>query len=548
MHDVPIEPLLLILTTGLLAGYLCRQVSLPPLVGYLVLGATLGEGVLGWIAEDAEQVEHLAELGVFFLLFSIGLELSLEELKRMRWHLILGGGTQMAFVAVPAMFVLCSLDWSLPAAAIVALAVSFSSTVLVFKSLGELGKTSTPVGRRALSILLFQDAALVPLLLCLPILAGTSNAASIADWIKLVAATATFLITTVGLRYLMNRWVIPRIARHRSPDLVVLMTLTTLGGITLFAYEIGLPPVLGAFAAGLAFGGNRWSEQVDSLILPFREAFSAVFFVSLGLLFDPSGVISHPAMVIGGFALLVLLKSLAAFVALVATGLPIKRSWRPSLGLAHVGEFAFVIILLGASSGVISFEQQKLLATVAGLTLFAAPFLIRWGFTDRIVESGDTGENPATSGSRRVADSSENERNCVVIGMGPVGRAVASRLETLGYVVHPVDSNPLNLQSFAQLGFMTVAGDAREEEVLRSAAADRSQIVVVCIAIDEVAVAIVRRARQLNQTAHIVVRCRYARSIDPLVKAGADDVISEEARSTRELVELIEQVDETTTP
>lgn len=540
MHDVPIEPLLLILTSGLLAGYLCRQVSLPPLLGYLLLGGALGEGVLGWVSEDADQVAHLAELGVFFLLFSIGLELSLEELKRMKWHLLLGGGTQMLLVAVPAALVLSRMGWSTTASILIALAVSFSSTVLVFKSLGELGKTSTPVGRRTLAILLFQDAALVPLLLCLPILAGSAEASSLGDWFRLIAATTAFLLTTVGLRYVMNGWVIPRIARHRSPDLVVLMTLTTLGGITLFAYRIGLPPALGAFAAGLAFGGNRWSEQVDSLILPFREAFSAVFFVSLGLLFDPMQIVNHPKAVLGGFVLLIALKLVAAFVALVMTGLPWRHAWRPSAGLAHVGEFAFVIILLGASSGVISPDQQKILATISGATLFAAPFLIRWGFVGWDIGLSEEPTEP------HPLDYVGTDRRCVVVGMGPVGRAVVGRLEVLGYEVHAIDSNPLNLQSFAQLGFATVAGDARDEKVLQSASVPQAQIVVVCVAIDEVAVAITARVRTMAPDAQIVVRCRYAVSVTALKEAGANTVISEEARSTRDLVAIVEQIDEQT--
>lgn len=536
MHDLSIEPLLLILTTGLLAGYACRQISLPPLIGYLALGAGLGEGALGWIASDLEEIEHLAELGVFFLLFSIGLELSLDELKRMRWHLTIGGGTQMLVVAIPTAITLNTFGWNLTASILVASALSFSSTVLVFKTLGEQGQTSTSVGRRTLSILLFQDAALVPILLCLPILAGSEGSASIVDWLKTAVATVAFLVTTVGLRVLMNKVVIPRIARHRSPDLVVLMTLTTLGGITLFAYRIGLPPALGAFAAGLAFGGNRWSEQVDSLILPFREAFAAIFFVSLGLLIDFREVIHQPVAIFVGVAAVIAIKSLAAFAALWATGLDVKKCARPSVGLAHVGEFAFVVILLGATSGVLTAEEQKLLATISGVTLFVAPFLIRWGFECTAAFAIDQDETDDTS----PVDTGDLERRCVVIGMGPVGRSIVGRLETLGYSVHAVDSNPLNLQSFAQLGFATVAGDGQKAEVLLSAGTAKAQIVMVCVAIDEVALSITSEVRRLNPTTRIVVRCRYANQVAPIREAGADIVISEEARSTQDLIEIVE--------
>jgi monovalent cation:H+ antiporter-2, CPA2 family len=537
MHSSFVEQLLIVLTTGLLSGAVCRQVGLPPLTGYLVIGALLSDGVLGWVSDDTDEVAHLAELGVFFLLFSIGLELSLEELRKMGRHLLIGGTAQMVLVALPVTMILLAREWSWNAALLVAAALAFSSTVLVFKSLGEMGQTSTPLGRRAVSILLFQDAALVPLLLGIPLLAGTGNGISPRDWLRLAGVSATFVVATIVLRQVMNRWLIPHITRYRSPDLVVLMTLTILGGVTLIADRIGLPPALGAFAAGLAFGGNRWSEQVDSLILPFREAFSAIFFVSLGLLIDVPGMLDNPLVVLVGGLLLMGIKTLAAALAFAATGRPLSKSWRPAVSLAHVGEFAFVLLLAGGTAGIIPASDQRQLITIAGATLLIAPVLIRWG----LKRSGDEVAAPEHAPEHLLlpADSS---RQCLVIGMGPVGRAVVSRLETMGYGVTAVDSNPLNLQAFAQHGFETVAGDATDESVLRSAEVTDVAVITICVPIDEVAREITERARRLNPTAQIIVRCRYALQISQIKAAGANLVLSEEARSTRDLVEAIERL------
>ncbi|MEW4527045.1 cation:proton antiporter [Maioricimonas sp. JC845] len=537
MHASLVEQLLVVLTTGLLAGYFCRQLSLPPLMGYLAVGALLSEGVLGWVSADADEIGHLAEVGVFFLLFSIGLELSLEELRRMGPHLIVGGLLQMALVAVPIALLLMLRDWTFNTSLLIAAALAFSSTVLVFRALGELGRTCTPLGRRTISILLFQDAALVPLLLCIPLLAGTGESATAAEWLRMAAVSFGFVVATLLLRLALNWWLIPRIARHRSPDLVVLMTLTILGGVTMIAHRLQLPPALGAFAAGLAFGGNRWSEQVDSLILPFREVFAAIFFVSLGLLIDVPGILREPQYVLGGLILLSAIKSMAATVALRATGIALKDCWRPAVSLAHVGEFAFVLILVGGSAGVIPPDEQRRMITIAGATLLLAPLLIRWGF------GGDATPAESEEGERhdvRLPD--DAGRSCLVIGMGPVGRAVASRLETHGYAVTAIDANPLNLQAFAQQGFPTVAGDAQHESVLSNAGAVDVQIIVICVPIDEVAQAITAQSRRLNNDARIVVRCRYASNREPLRRAGADVVISEEARSTRDLIEATERV------
>jgi monovalent cation:H+ antiporter-2, CPA2 family len=536
MHHPFVEQLLIVLTSGLLAGAVCRQAGLPPLMGYLVTGALLSDGVLGWVSDDTDEIAHLAELGVFFLLFSIGLELSLEELRKMGRHLLIGGSVQMLLVAAPVTAILLARDWQWNSALLVAAALAFSSTVLVFKSLGEMGQTSTPLGRRAVSILLFQDAALVPLLLAVPLLAGTDDGASAGDWVRLASISAAFVAATVVLRDVMNRWLIPQITRYRSPDLVVLLTLTILGGVTLVADRIGLPPALGAFAAGLAFGGNRWSEQVDSLILPFREAFSAIFFVSLGLLIDVLGMLGAPLVVLLGFLLLAGIKLLAAALAFAATGRRLSQCWRPAVSLAHVGEFAFVILLAGGTAGVISPEDQRQLITLAGATLLIAPVLIRWGLKrsedDTAADQLPAHPTLATDGGRR----------CVVIGMGPVGRAVVARLETMGYNVTAIDSNPLNLQAFAQYGFETVAGDATAESVLRSAGVMDATVITICVPIDEVAREITDRARRLNPSAQIIVRCRYAQQIAQIKAAGANLVLSEEARSTRDLVEAIEHL------
>ena len=533
-HQLFIEQLLILLMTGLVAGLVCRAWSLPPLMGYLAVGALIGGGGLGWVPAEEEEIKQLAELGVFFLLFSIGLELSPHELRRMGRYLLTGGPVQMALVAIPITILLVVLGWQLMTAILIGAALAFSSTVLVFKSLGELGQGSTPLGRRSIAILLFQDAALVPLLLCVPLLADPEETPGLGQWIRLAVISVCFLAGTVALRWFLTRVAIPRIARHRSTDVVVLLTLSVLGFVTLIAYELGLPPAIGAFAAGLAFGGNRWSEQIDSLILPFREVFAAIFFVSLGLLINLTSIAQEPVVMILGAVGLTLIKATAGTVAFRATGLPLKIAVRPAVGLAHVGEFAFVLLLFASSSDLITAEDEQRVLGIAGGTLLISPLLIRWGFRRR-------SEEPALEEAEEERVSlTPTQRSAVVIGMGPVGRAVLSRLETLGYEVCGVDLNPLNLQAFAQFGIPVVAGDATNESVLRSAGASASGLLIVCVPVDEVAVRVTLAARHLNPSAHIYVRCRYAKSRSTLINSGADFVVAEEAQSATELVRVIE--------
>jgi monovalent cation:H+ antiporter-2, CPA2 family len=531
-----INELLIILTTGLVAGIACRKWSLTPLMGYLAVGVLIGPTMLGWVGNEEKEIEHLAELGVFFLLFSIGLELSMEELRRMGRFLITGGPIQMLATSLPVAFLLTWIGWNWPAAILIGSALAFSSTVLVFKALNEMGQTNSEPGRRSIAVLLFQDAALVPLLLCVPLLSGSGEVTGPMQWVKLGLASITFLAATIGLRVILADHIIPRITKHRSPDLVVLLTLVILGGVSLAAQRIGLPPAIGALAAGLVFGGNRWSEQIDSLILPFREAFSAIFFVSLGLLVNLVAIFQEPVFALGGIFILIIIKTFAATIALRLTGLAWTSSFGPALGLAHVGEFAFVLILLAATSGVITSDQRQQVLAIAGGTLLVSPMLIRYGF-----RKTPLGDDSGAAIETNLLQRKQMERHlAIIVGMGPVGRAVASRLETLGHEICAIDLNPLNLQAFAQFGVATVAGDAESTEVLRAANVHRAEIAIVCVPVDEVAVRATTAIRKANAEVQIVVRCRYAHNAIAIKRAGADHVFSEEAHAAIELVRIVD--------
>ena len=537
MHESFVEHLLIVIVVGTFAGTICRQLSCSPLLGYLLTGVLIGETGLQWVPAGIEELTHLAELGVFFLLFSIGLELSLEELRKLGRFLFVGGAAQMLLVFLPvASFMFFFLHYSWQVSFLAGTAAAFSSTVLVFKSLGEIGKTTTGEGRRTLSILLFQDAALVPLLLLIPFLAmeNVHQESRLFLLGKLFIVSLIFIGMVLVLRSLLRKWVIPRITQHRSPDLVLLLTLAVLGSVCLVAYRVGLPAAIGAFAAGLVFGGNRWSAQIDSLILPFREVFAALFFVSLGLMIDVTVFMEYPVQLCLAVVGLLVVKIIAGLVSFLTTGLSVRAGARFSLGLAHVGEFSFVVILAGLSAGLISSEEQKILFGIFGVTLFVAPNLIRFAFSS--TENSSDEQNTNTEKSKRIP----KKRDCVVIGMGPVGHAVASKLDTLGFHITVIDQNPLNTQQFAQLGFPTISGDAAEQNVLLNAGVDQASLLVICVPEDITSLGIIKKCRSLNQHALIIVRCRYSAQKNEFEKAGANHVLSEEAELSQKLVQSLE--------
>lgn len=523
MTPTLISDLLTILSAGLIAGLVCRWVQASVLIGYLVVGALLGRGVLGWVQDDGHQLEYFAEAGVFLLLFSIGIEFSLDDLKRLGRNLLVGGIVQMGLVTVPVATFLIVLKMSWQSAVLIASAISFSSTVLVFKALSQWGQSQRPHGRRAIGILLFQDAALIPLLLLVPLLTNNAEHVTVVDYLLLAIISTLFVVGILGLRILLSRWLIPLLAGYRSPELVILFTLVALGAVTMVAYRVGLPPAVGAFAAGLIFNGNRWTKQIDALVLPFRETFSAVFFIGLGLIFDPRLIWSAPLEM--GLSLLgvIVVKALAATIALRLTAMSWRHAFGMGIGLAHVGEFAFVLVLIGVEAEVLSeLAYQRVVAIAVG-SLILTPVFMKAGL--RLLqdqEDGDDARPPEHAPSPHT-------RRATIIGAGPIGRRVASHLETSGTDVCLIDLSPINLHPFAQEGFRTISGDATSPQILELAEIRESSIIVVCVPDDEIAIRIVGAIGKIGPDRKLIVRCRYQSNASKLQKLGADRVVSEEA-------------------
>ncbi|QDV22393.1 cation:proton antiporter domain-containing protein [Aureliella helgolandensis] len=533
MAPTLIRELLIILAAGLIAGLVCRWIKVSVLIGYLVVGTLLGDGCLGWVVDANHQLEAFAETGVFLLLFSIGLEFSLDDLRTLGRKLLIGGTVQMLMVAVPVACLLLQLGLSWRPAWLLASATAFSSTVLVFKALSECGQASQPHGRRAIGILLFQDAALVPLLLIVPLLTGESDSVTVGSYLALAGISSLFVLAVIGLRYALAMWIIPLFAGYRSPELVILFTLVVLGSVTLAAYTVGLPAAVGAFAAGLSFNGNRWTKQIDALVFPFRETFAAVFFVGLGLIFDPRLLISEPVLILGFLTGLILIKGLAATVALRLTSLNLQSSFGMGIGLAHVGEFAFILASQGVDAGLLSAMNYQRMVAISVGSLILTPLLLkqglRWTYSTQ----------DRNSGPPRTMEAATRKSQATIIGAGPIGRQVASQLELTGLDVCLVDLSSINLHPFAQEGFRTVVGDATEQSVLELAKIGTAAIIVVSVPNDDIANQIVRIARKSNALATILVRCRFQSNTQKLRSAGADSVVSEEAEASQALLRIL---------
>jgi CPA2 family monovalent cation:H+ antiporter-2 len=528
MDEAIVRDLFIILAAGLVAAVLCKRLGVSMLVGYLVVGAVIGASGLGLVTDRHHEVEYVAEAGVLLLLFSIGLEFSLRDISRLARHLFLGGTAQMTLVCGPIFLAMLGYGAPWRAALMLGLAAAVSSTVLVFKALAELGATTTAGGRRAIGILLFQDVAIVPILLLIPILTGQGGDSSGGGPIRLLLTTILFVAGVLVVRRVIRAWVVPLLVRLRSPEIVVLFAVVVLGMVSYASHVAGLAPPLGAFAAGLILSDNRLTGQIDALVLPFREAFAAVFFVSVGLLFDADLILRRPAFLAFGFVSLILLKSVAAAAGARLTGLRGRGALGVGIGLSQVGEFGFVVAFAGWEAGLLSQDYYHALLIIAIGSLVVTPWLLRIGIG---WSQGEGIDELAALAHRRGPDAG----SAIVVGIGPIGRAVARRLKTQRRVT-AVDLSPVNLQPLAQEGCLAIAGDAAQRDVLERAGAKEAMLAVVCVPSDEVAMAIVEGLRRLNRTLPILVRCRFAANVRDLQKSGANAVVSEEAQASEALL------------
>jgi len=340
---------LTVLIGGLVAGIACKRTGVSMLVGYLVIGGLIGEGCLGLVSQDDPSLELLANAGALLLLFAVGLEFSIEQLVRLRRFIFLGGVAQMLLVVIPVFIFSRFVGFSVEAACLLGASASLSSTILVFKALNEWGQASTPHGRRAISVLLFQDVALVPIMLLVPALSSEGETGLTGKLLGLVFIAVGFVFAVYWLRRVIARFLVPSLIDLRSTELVVLFAVIVLSGTCWISHSLAMPAAVGALASGFMLSGNRLTHQIDTLVLPFRETFAAVFFVTLGTLLRPDVFIAQPALMLLLLIGVILIKALAAAISLKITGLHWRQSFATGLGLAQLGEFSFLLVGVGAS-------------------------------------------------------------------------------------------------------------------------------------------------------------------------------------------------------
>ncbi len=512
-----------------------HRANLPPVVGFLITGVVCGPYGFGLI-DGVHEVEFLAEIGVVLLLFTVGIEVSIEKLVRLRTFLLVGGGLQVALTLAAILALARLWGMSLALAIYLGMLVSLSSTVIVMRLLADRGEMDSPHGRTSLGILIFQDLCIVPMLLLAPFLAGPGvEVAAVA----LVAAKALMFVIAaiVGARYLIP-WLLHQVVETRKREVFLLTIMLLCLGAAWAAAQVGLSLALGAFIAGLIISESEYSHQALGEVLPFREVFNSLFFISIGMLFDVRTLLLSPVAVVGSMLAILVIKAGVAASVTFALGFSMRVAVLTGFGLAQIGEFSFVLSKVGLQAGLLDDRLNQLFLAVAVGTMALTPAL---GAAARRLAGWLEPRVPgrwATGRELPLADADKVrllEDHVVVIGYGLNGRNLARVLEHVGIPFIVLEMNPAVARAAREKGVAVVYGDATHADLLRHVGIAKARVVVVAISDAAASRRTADIARRLNPAAYIIVRSRYLQEMEPLVAVGAHEVVPEEFETSIEI-------------
>jgi CPA2 family monovalent cation:H+ antiporter-2 len=531
--------LLVIVGVGVAVVVLLRRLGLPSIAGFIFAGALVGPNALGFV-KDTERVKAFAELGVILLLFGLGLELSLDRVRKLWRPVVFGGTLQVGLTILLAAGLASLMGTELRPALFLGCFAAASSTAIVLRGLTARGEIDSPYGRLTFGILIFQDLCVVPMMLLIPAFAG--GEASVGAVLKPIGIAALVLVGIL----LAARLVVPRVlevvARTRQRDLFVLAVILVCLGTAWATTRVGVSLALGAFLGGLVVAGSEYRHQALSDLIPFREFFASLFFVSVGMLLDPLRLVERPAAV--GFLLLAIV--VGKFLAVIETAILLRLGLRGAVlsgaALAHVGEFSFVLAGAAQGKGILDADLEADLLTASALSMLLAPLLM--AFSPRLAE-----------GARRVrwltrlldvrpadearAAAAATEGHVIVAGYGVAGEELCRALKTCAVPYVVVDLNPTNVHRAAGHGEPAFFGDLTSREILEAVGAQRARELVILINDPAAAERAVKAARELAPALHIVVRSRYVGDIAPLLAAGASHVVPAELEAAAEVVAQI---------
>jgi CPA2 family monovalent cation:H+ antiporter-2 len=519
--------------------FLFYHLRIAPIVGYLIAGVLLGPSVLG-VAKDVESIEVLAEVGIILLLFLIGVEFSLNELLRMNRKMFMVGFLQVFLTTVIVTLTAIGFGASVSQGLFVGFLITMSSTVIVMKLLSDRGEIDSPYGRLATAILIFQDLSVVVIVLLMPVLGGDSSFSVFEVILKVL-----FAMSFVALVIIVSRSVVPfmlyRVVQTHSRELFLLSIILICFGTAYLTSLVGLSLAIGAFLAGLIISESEYAHQAFSEILPLKDIFSILFFVSIGMLLDVGTVLRDPWIILLGVAGILVIKFAVATLVPVVIGYPVRIGVLVGVALAQIGEFSFILSKEGLTYGMISDNDYQVFLASAIITMVFTPFMIQG--SNKFSEAIERLPLPHGVKLGRFNEEKVERTNIanhvVVVGFGLNGKNVSNVLSNSHIPFIVLELNPETVRVEKKRGIPIMYGDATKESVLEHVNIRTARSVVIAISDASATRRIVELARRLNNSVYIIARTRYTNEINPLYSLGANDVIPEEFETSIEIISRV---------
>jgi len=519
------------LGAALLLGFLAKRLSISPIVGYLVAGIAVGPFTAGYVA-DQHVADQFAEIGVILLLFGVGLKFHLSELLAV-WRIAIPGALFQSAISTLALAGLMHLvGWSWTSGIVLGISISVASTVVMALVLGERHDLHAPIGHIAIGWTVVEDLLTVTALLLLPMFVGP-GAVGGASLAPALGQAALKIVGLVLLVIVLGKWVIPRaleqIARVRSRELFTLSILVVALGIAIGAAKVfGVSMALGAFLAGLAVGRSEFAARAANDALPMRDAFAVLFFVSVGMLCDPSSIVRTPLLVVIVFSVVLIGKPLAAMVVVRALGKPMATAVAVGAALSQVGEFSFILGAAARQLGVLSDDGWNAMVGASIISIAVNPTVYRLA-------------RKLTGGAAKLSTGVEpvNPRRCIVIGYGPVGQTVRKILLEYEAEVTVIELNLDTVRRLRTEGIQVVYGDVLRPGTLEEAGIASAGSLIVSVEVEDAA-ELIRQARAVNPSLRVLARCAHLRDVAALRQAGATVVAAAEAEVALALAEVLD--------
>lgn len=531
MNEVDLfKDILIVLAFAIPIIYLFNKLNIPSIIGFIVTGVLIGPNFLK-IITDIEGINHLANIGIALLLFTIGIEISFNNfLKNFKEILLIGGVQVLGTTALGFLFGI-TIGLNAQQAIFLGFMITQSSTAIILKMISDRDEIETPHGKIVTGVLVFQDLMILPMMLLIPIL-GLSNEASLVDiTFRLLGSFALIVAIFLAAKFLMP-YILYQLVQVQMRDIFIIGVIVLSFGIAFLTQSLGLSFAIGAFIAGLVISETDYTHQVIGDIIPFKEVFTSFFFISFGMLLNVSSILSKPFEIIFLVISVLFFKTLLMVIVVIFFKYPLRIAILTGIYLSSVGEFAFVLLMKGNEYNLLSEDFSNQFISISILTMFISPILLK--ISPYISSKIPQLEKPANESFLNTL-----KNHVIIIGYGLNGRNVSKVLREahIPYVV--IEANPKNVLHAKKEDEKIINGDATKKEILEIAQIKKAKIVVVAISDSMATKIIVRLVRELNPDVYLIVRTRYVREVEDLIKLGADEVIPEEFETSIQILSRV---------